>query len=117
MYGTASVSTRQVSAATGANAATPTIKTSATAASGSRRRPRNTLPPAWSQAAVNASRNAVPDTRQPYSGPALWTAATGLGAGGRPPGVLGELVLDRCDPFDVEPQEVAEEPDHEQQVL
>src|SRR6185503_3767369 len=68
MYGIASASTSHVSAATGANAATPIRSISATAASGSRRRPRKTFPPAWSQAAVNASRKAFSDTGQPYAG-------------------------------------------------
>src|SRR6187402_3257082 len=62
----AAASTRHVRAASGAKAATPINSISATAASGSARRPRKTFPPAWSQAAVNASRKAVPDTGQPY---------------------------------------------------
>src|SRR4051812_49056506 len=68
MYGHADPSTRQVSAATGANATTPMTSIIAVAASGSRvRPPSRTLPVPWSQAAAKASRNAEAGTARPYS--------------------------------------------------
>src|SRR4051812_29638148 len=67
MYGHAEPSTRQVSAATGANATTPMTSIIAVAASGSRvRPPSRTLPVPWSHAAAKASRNAETGTARPY---------------------------------------------------
>src|SRR4051812_26664247 len=67
MYGQADASTRQVSAATGANATTPMTSIIAVAASGSRvRPPSRTLPVPWSHAAAKASRNAETGTARPY---------------------------------------------------
>ena len=52
--------------AIGANAITPTTSMNANAASGSCRRPTNTLLTPWIQAAANASRNADAAIRRPY---------------------------------------------------